>query len=821
MPPRIRPGNRPSYNRDLDSDSQLSDSGSEYEDSTSSSSSDSSYKGDSSSNSGDESDLAGEAGPSGTSQSTAAASRADTTRATFAIPFQRGARRATTSAAAQTEDANSFDSDLDDEDLDRTLFQGNLHPPEYWKLRRQETDENAFARKCYSEKVRQVIDTKERQWREFCETIDEDWENALDNIDVVIVVNFHEWYLNQRTGKNGRTIRGIKKRTSLRTFWDNFRMFFHDRQGSKLNHVIDCSKVQNAIHQMGEEYELSSDKRMNRSMSLGDLKTILDTVLRTTDMSFHVGEFRILNILFPLLMAPAGSRPNSICQLRFGDIQVLLARDPNNGPHRLLIRFTLKYTKTYLGSKDVKTFFVPEIIYDPSLLLCPHVILLGILCYHRAFVNEGLNDDPHSFAGLDIYDGENELLLPLKAEFDDMPVFRQPCRAETGGHYVMGTSPVHAGTMTTRFTAIGELAGYEHNTISYGIRYGAGNTLDQNINVSDSLRNLVLDHRDSTTFREHYLSRWVCMDAWAVYAGSTPQQDLLNRVTGHGHSRSDRRDTRLSAQQIYDIEHNPTVIGLKNQLRDMRVGARARYALTKNLHRVRMQLRRFYRTKNRKAWTKNQAIQDIAVQLQGQALSPLPDVPVQPTSAAHKRLIEALEAPLIIDLEAQRQRRAAAIQAVKAYCHIHEPRIVKLASCKPPPPPPELRNPGMSRQEQLDKLRKSVIVSKVGQKLSRCFLCVSKALELEPDDSNIDRYCRDFSRPADAARHFRNVHLAKLEKNAALYCGICSMWLKGHGHIQNHAEAYHGMYMEQMVIQQRRKQAAWEQAAIEMRGTSR
>ncbi|RYC64933.1 hypothetical protein CHU98_g1262 [Xylaria longipes] len=215
----------------------------------------------------------------------------------------------------------------------------------------------------------------------------------------------------------------------------------------------------------------------------------------------------------------------------------------------------------------------------------------------------------------------------------------------------------------------------------------------------------------------------------------------------------------------------------------MRIGAEARDVLRKELHRVRMQLRWFAVAKNKKVWTKNQAIQDIAVQLRGQALPPLPDRPVQPTTAAHQRLIESLETPLIINLEAQRQRRAAAIQAVKAYCHINEPRISKLVSAKPLPPPPELLNPSMPRQQQLDKLRKSVIVSEVGQKLKRCFLCVSKALELEPDDSNIDRYCREFCRPRDAARHFRSAHLANLDKDAALYCWICSVSLKGYRHI--------------------------------------
>lgn len=86
-------------------------------------------------------------------------------------------------------------------------------------------------------------------------------------------------------------------------------------------------------------------------MTLADLKLQLDTTIRTTEKSFKLGEVRLLAVLYLLLLAPAGSRPASILQLRFGDIRLILARDPRNGPHKLLIKFTLNFTKRYLGKK--------------------------------------------------------------------------------------------------------------------------------------------------------------------------------------------------------------------------------------------------------------------------------------------------------------------------------------------------------------------------------------------------------------------------------------------------------------------------------------
>jgi hypothetical protein len=87
-------------------------------------------------------------------------------------------------------------------------------------------------------------------------------------------------------------------------------------------------------------------------MTIDTLKEEIHTTLSTTKKSFELGEIRILAVLFLLLLAPAGARPTSILRLRYGDIEVMLARDPDGGPHNLLLWFTLEFTKTYLGEKD-------------------------------------------------------------------------------------------------------------------------------------------------------------------------------------------------------------------------------------------------------------------------------------------------------------------------------------------------------------------------------------------------------------------------------------------------------------------------------------
>lgn len=87
-------------------------------------------------------------------------------------------------------------------------------------------------------------------------------------------------------------------------------------------------------------------------MTINDLKEQIEATVSTTRKSFDLGELRILAVLFLLLLAPAGARPLAILRLRFRDIRVVLARDPEGGPHKLLIQFTPEFTKTYLGTKD-------------------------------------------------------------------------------------------------------------------------------------------------------------------------------------------------------------------------------------------------------------------------------------------------------------------------------------------------------------------------------------------------------------------------------------------------------------------------------------
>ena len=86
-------------------------------------------------------------------------------------------------------------------------------------------------------------------------------------------------------------------------------------------------------------------------MTIDDLKEQIETTLSTTKKSFKLGELRILAVLFLLLLAAPGARPTSILRIQFGDVRVVLERDPEGGPHNILVKYALAFTKSFLGEK--------------------------------------------------------------------------------------------------------------------------------------------------------------------------------------------------------------------------------------------------------------------------------------------------------------------------------------------------------------------------------------------------------------------------------------------------------------------------------------
>jgi hypothetical protein len=329
--------------------------------------------------------------------------------------------------------------------------------------------------------------------------------------------------------------------------------------------------------------------------------------------------------------------------------------------------------------------------------------------------------------------------------------------------------------------------------------------------ISDGLRNLLLQHANSNTFRKHYLRRNVSVDTMAVVKHTKPQNALIRQACSIGSSASTRRPTHLTAEQSAAVDDNPEIHKLLQQRQALRKvtekspEAREKIErITKALPSLRAKLRRELKQQYRQGWSRKQAVVDIERQLAGQTFEEPPVSPsgegyhsAQEQHPAQKRLFEALTAPAADTLEGERRRRNEAILAVMAYCPVQEsplPRtrnktmVNKESSPLKPKPLGEEPQP----MDDIGTAITSVFVNNRNERSRRCFLCVGLAATREHSDPGTKDLIRTFYSSGDLTRHFKRCHLSKLQTNEKPYCILCEKTLDHKMHLQNHAETVHG-----------------------------
>lgn len=221
-----------------------------------------------------------------------------------------------------------------------------------------------------------------------------------------------------------------------------------------------------------------------------DIVEILQTNLTTTEKRYSHGRHRIQLALWFHGAFITANRPQALLSLRYQHITVTLLRDPKGGPHRIPLEFTFEFTKTYLGMKDAyvsgplcaplraplrvcsvctwwenlcwrrtrNTFPIPETIFDPSLILSPHVFLLGITFPDRAFLAPNLSS-PEPLSKLDIPPGCNAMPLPFDPRIYDVYVFRRSARTLTGWK-ISPDLPLQYSTLSPWIKTLGEITGF-------------------------------------------------------------------------------------------------------------------------------------------------------------------------------------------------------------------------------------------------------------------------------------------------------------------------------------------------------------------------
>jgi hypothetical protein len=117
-------------------------------------------------------------------------------------------------------------------------------------------------------------------------------------------------------------------------------------------------------------------------------------------------------------------------------------------------------------------------MYDETLLFSPHVFLLGLLFYDRAFAAYNLTSS-EELSRLTIPPGRNDLPLRLNRTLDNVPVFRKAVRTLHGWE-ISPNEPLPYSTLLPWIRTLGEVTGFSQVTRPYSLRYAGGKAFNEN-----------------------------------------------------------------------------------------------------------------------------------------------------------------------------------------------------------------------------------------------------------------------------------------------------------------------------------------------------
>jgi len=79
----------------------------------------------------------------------------------------------------------------------------------------------------------------------YCKYIGKDPDEAMHALSLRRLHTFFDWILNQRRGKGGRRLNGVKSANTLSTYWKVFRLVYESSTGVKID-----SKVNRRMHRV-------------------------------------------------------------------------------------------------------------------------------------------------------------------------------------------------------------------------------------------------------------------------------------------------------------------------------------------------------------------------------------------------------------------------------------------------------------------------------------------------------------------------------------------------------------------------------------------
>ncbi|KAL2375912.1 hypothetical protein RJ035_008199 [Blastomyces gilchristii] len=260
--------------------------------------------------------------------------------------------------------------------------------------------------------------------------------------------------------------------SSLETFWKWWHLVLKQETASGLNKDT-IVKVEDVVAQVVTEKKLALVGRPKKNMYIEDVAEFARVILTTTEMTFVSGWQCIQMLFFLQLAVITASRPSAILHLRYRDIMLTLIRVPDGGRPRLFIFLKPEFTKRFLGNKALNEFKIPEIIFDPTLVLSPHICLLTMLFHLGGFKSISTTgpvlDSAEKLYSAKVLNDKRQQPLLLKDELLD-----------------------------------NEITGFEEVAHPYNLRYAGAKAFNNSKEVTEALQNIMLQHADIRTFVKHY-----------------------------------------------------------------------------------------------------------------------------------------------------------------------------------------------------------------------------------------------------------------------------------------------------------------------------
>ncbi|KAL4980902.1 hypothetical protein BDW66DRAFT_163934 [Aspergillus desertorum] len=707
------------------------------------------------------------------------------------------------------------DSDDNDPDDDSHNDEGQLSP-EHYLAQAESLNVSRLRQKRYADGTQEKLDDTRAYWNRYCRHIGIDpalqWKSISDSDETVrFLYGFFAWSCDIRCGKNGRHSPGLRTKSSLETFWKLWLLVLEQETASGLCKET-IRKVEDVIALVAQEKELELTGRPKKNMYIED---------------------RIQMLFFCQLAAYTASRPGALLHLRYRDIGLKLIRDPEGGQPRLFIFLKPDFTKRFLGKKAPNEFKIPEIIFDPSLVLSPHVCLLSMLFHIQGFKRLSKTgpvlDSPEKLYSLQVLDGLGQQELLLKDELSDKFVFCQVEREPTGYQIIL-EKKLTAAMLGSRLRRGGETTGFDQVTHPYNLRYAGAKAFNNSGEVTDALQNVILQHADIRTFVRHYEVD-VDVDVQGIVRKTESQTPLVRFACSFSASIDPDRPFRLSAEESKSLNKLPVVLTRQEKvnkykqkwedckaklqranmaashcvedckpdlrlqkklelLEDRTMEAKRRYNIAIRELRNEKQRQRNRRIReNLKRYRNEQPVIDVMNTLEHKSSM----------APQHLAVIDALLTMPGTTLEAESQRRIDAINALTAFCPVEEGRPIPRTnrSCRRPVPDDddETGTPVKRQRQAFDDdtkiaLRQAMEFVKVKDQRERpttCFLCLGN-----PNLPLKERTAKHKT-PGSLTRHFLRKHINRLWPARGVECNVCGIVsLEQKADLLNHAELCHG-----------------------------